>query len=291
MLIISSQKESTSNDQIKFKWPINLNGSMDQEVTKTFAMEIPDSFENRKGTCHFELKGEMFIIGGDDENKRGNRQYKVQGNKLVQIADTPFPFREGRCLNYDGEHVLLIAGWGNEKETRIFDGQDYTFIPTRTTYDHFAGGLAKYTYNGETSVVITAGEFEYYGTTEVYSPSKKEWTYKNLTEGHKWLYGFTMATFGNDVYAFGGKIYWQDFSPFVWKMNEKFGYDKIPEQMRSLERHDFSSFQQSNRIVHFGGWDTQFAECWTLNPDGSWAIAESNETWYNWTKYPMIFGI
>lgn len=61
----------------------------------------------------------------------------------------------------------------------------------------------------------------------------------NYTEDHAWLYGHTMARFNGEVFLFGGKIFWEDFSPYVYKMNKNFGYTKIPEMMRSLERHDF----------------------------------------------------
>ena len=52
-----------------------------------------------------------------------------------------------------------------------------------------------------------------------------------------------MATFDNQVYMFGGKLNFGGFSQSVWKMDENFEYAKIPETMRSLERHDFTSFQ------------------------------------------------
>ena len=76
-----------------------------------------------------------------------------------------------------------------------------------------------------------------------------------------------MATFNNIVYVFGGKEFWATHRQDVYKMNNNFGYDVIPEKMRSLDRHEFTSLQQGNRIVHFGGDKLQFAECWTLNAD------------------------
>ena len=100
-----------------------------------------------------------------------------------------------------------------------------------------------------------------------FSVLKREWTYENRSVGHEWLYGFTMATFNNVVYVFGGKEFFATHRQDVYKMNDKFGYDVIPEKMRSIDRHEFSAIQQGNRIVHFGGDKMQFAECWTLNDD------------------------
>lgn len=297
MLVISSLKEGETNDQITFKWPINLDGSMGSPEIEKYPMTVPETFSDRKGTCHFELKGEMYIVGGYDPSQNGSRdwlhyrQYKVVGNEITQLPDLNFGFKGGRCLNYDGENVLFIGDFNNDRDTWNFDGEKYVKLPTKSTYQHYGGGLARYTHNGEAGVVLTAGEFEYYGTTEFYTRKSNEWKYQNLTEGHGWLYGFTMATFDNQVYLFGGKIYFGNFSRDVWKMNDKFGFAKIPETMKSLERHDFSSFQENNRIVHFGGWDNQYAECWSMRPDGSWDIVVSDESWYNWTKYPMLFGI
>ena len=76
-----------------------------------------------------------------------------------------------------------------------------------------------------------------------------------------------MATFNNVVYVFGGKEFFATHRQDVYKMNDKFGYDVIPEKMRSIDRHEFSAIQQGKRIVHFGGDKMQFAECWTLNDD------------------------
>ena len=135
------------------------------------------------------------------------RQYKVVGNEIIQLRDLDFKFQAGRCLNYNDEKVLLVGCFNNDKETWLFDGENYVSQPARPKYQHFAGGLAKYEHEGEVGVVLSAGEFEFFGTTEFYSPSKNTWTYKNLTEGHEWFYGFTMATFDNQVYIFGGKIH------------------------------------------------------------------------------------
>ena len=63
-----------------------------------------------------------------------------------------------------------------------------------------------------------------------------------------------MATFDNVVYMFGGKFNFGGFSQSVWKMDENFEYAKIPETMRSLERHDFTSFQVEIGTEAFGFW-------------------------------------
>ena len=164
---------SSITDQIILNWPINIDGSMGLEVQETYQMEVPSTFEHRREMCHFELKGQMYMIGGTNYESqstlwRTKRQYRVNGKKVEQLADLPFSFRDGSCINYDGEHVLLIGGWGQEKDTWIFDGENYTKEISRTTYDHYAGGVAKYTRDGDIGVVLTAGEFEYYGTTEFY---------------------------------------------------------------------------------------------------------------------------
>ena len=88
------------------------------------------------------------------------RQYKVIGNEIVQLRDLSFGFKAGRCLNFDGENVLLIGDFVNDRYTWNFDGEKYTSLPTISTYQHFGGGLARYTQNGELGVVLTAGAFE-----------------------------------------------------------------------------------------------------------------------------------
>ena len=63
-LVISSRKEGKPQDQIRLTWPINVDGTMGTAQIKSVPMNFPETFTDRKGTCSFELKGEMFIIGG-----------------------------------------------------------------------------------------------------------------------------------------------------------------------------------------------------------------------------------
>ena len=102
----------------------------------------------------------------------------------------------------------------------------------------------------------------------MFSSATKNWSYQGRTSGQEWLYGFTMATFKNEVYLFGGKEFWSQHRQDVYQMNAKFGWIVIPEKMRSYDRHGFSALQYENRIVHFGGEKMQHAECWTMNSDG-----------------------
>ena len=132
--------------------------------------------------CSFELKGVMYMIGGFDKLQRGptdpgvdptphwkaRRQYRINGDKVEEMAKLPFIFQDGSCINYDGENVLLVGGWGFEYDTWTFDGENYTKLSTETEYDHYGGGVARYTDNGVHGVVLVAGEFEYFGTTEFY---------------------------------------------------------------------------------------------------------------------------
>ena len=44
----------------------------------------------------------------------------------------------------------------------------------RPTYDHYVGDVVVFNdENGESGVMLIAGEFEYYGTTEFYNPRTK----------------------------------------------------------------------------------------------------------------------
>ena len=63
-LVISSRKEGKPQDQIRLTWPINVDGTMGTAQIESVPMNFPETFADRKGTCSFELKGEMFIIGG-----------------------------------------------------------------------------------------------------------------------------------------------------------------------------------------------------------------------------------
>ena len=161
--------------------------------------------------------------------------------------------------------MLLVGDYDDAFETWLFDGTSYSHI-TRTNADHSGGGAAQYLHsNGERGVVLTAGQFNYEGMTEWYSPTSNTWTRMNRTEGHAWLYGFTMATVKNTVFLFGGKELWAAHRQDVYQMRITFDYDILPERMQSISRHQFTTIQQQNRILHFGGDRDQFAECWTLN--------------------------
>ena len=62
-------------DQIVLTWPINDDGTMDHEKYETFEMDFPSTFQDRREMCHFELKGEQYMVGGSDsQTKEGLSQ-------------------------------------------------------------------------------------------------------------------------------------------------------------------------------------------------------------------------
>ena len=49
------------------------------EIQK-YPMIVPETFSDRKGTCHFELKGEMYIIGGYEPEETRDWQRNILRN-------------------------------------------------------------------------------------------------------------------------------------------------------------------------------------------------------------------
>ena len=86
-----------------------------------------------------------------DNSKRwlNRRQYKIVGSDVIQLENLRFEFQSGRCLNYDDENVILVGDFEEDWVSWNFDGQRYSRLPTETTFQHHAGGLARYNHNGK----------------------------------------------------------------------------------------------------------------------------------------------
>ena len=52
-------------------------------------------------------------------------------------------------------------------------------------------------------VILVAGQFEYFGTTEWWDPQWQEWSYVSRNNAHNWLYGFTTISISGTPYIFG----------------------------------------------------------------------------------------
>ena len=104
-------------------------------------------------------------------------------------------------------HQFRVTEFKKGYDTYIWKGVegDYQQVG-RPTYDHYVGDVVVFNdENGESGVMLIAGEFEYYGTTEFYNPRTQQWTYKNRVKEHEWFYGFTTININGVAYIFGGK--------------------------------------------------------------------------------------
>ena len=71
----------------------------------------------------------------------------------------------------------------------------------------------------EKGVILVAGQFEYFGTTEWWDPEYRDWSMVSFNvQGHGWLYGFTTITISGTPYLFGKfylvEIVHQVFAPY-----------------------------------------------------------------------------
>ena len=56
--------------------------------------------------------------------------------------------QQGRCANYDGDHVMFTASYNKGYDTYIWNGDTFSrqAVPE---YDHYDGGLIGYEINGK----------------------------------------------------------------------------------------------------------------------------------------------
>merc|ERR1712110_109602 len=126
-LLMFEPKRKGGNGKIfNFSWELGSDGKFKNEKSNEIELNVPNSFENRSHMCSFTLKGKRYIIGGygNEDASEVRRQYLVEGNEVKELEKLQFQFRNGQCLNYDDEHVLLTAAW-NQHETWIFNGSSY----------------------------------------------------------------------------------------------------------------------------------------------------------------------
>ena len=62
--------------------------------------------------------------------------------------------QQGRCANYDGDHVMFTAGYNKGYDTYIWNGSGHTLGNgfSRTAepdFDHYDGGLMGYEIDGK----------------------------------------------------------------------------------------------------------------------------------------------
>ena len=69
VLIIKPDLNATPKAQIVLTWPINDDGTMGRESHTTFEMDFPSTFQHRREMCHFELRGQLYMVGGSDDNQ------------------------------------------------------------------------------------------------------------------------------------------------------------------------------------------------------------------------------
>jgi hypothetical protein len=153
-------KRKGGNGKIfNFSWELGSDGKFKNEKSNQIELNVPNSFENRSHMCSFTLKGKQYIIGGygNEDISEVRRQYLVEGNEVKELEKLPFQFRNGQCVNYDDEQVLLTAAW-NQHETWIFNGSSYRHLETKTYLDHDEGGLVRYNFDGKNGALIITGQ-------------------------------------------------------------------------------------------------------------------------------------
>ena len=55
-------------------------------------------------------------------------------------------------------------------------------------------------------LILVAGQFEYFGTTEWWDPEWQEWSMVSRNNAHNWLYGFTTINISGTPYFFGKSL-------------------------------------------------------------------------------------
>lgn len=294
-----SKKDASNPQQVRFSWPVvSKGGELGKHAVRDAVIKIPASMnEERRGMCHFTLNGEMYIVGGGNTDHPSNipfrkRNYRVDKTEVVQLPDIPFEMQSGRCINYDGESVMFTAAWNKGYDTYIWKGVQGEYEQVgRPTYDHYVGDVVVFNdENGESGVMIIAGEFEYYGTTEFYNPRTKSWTYKNRVKEHEWLYGFTTININGVAYMFGGKEFSKEFRRDIWMMAEPFKWEMHPQKLVE-DRLYHRTIQTGRHVLHFGGYGDDKQEAWELQADGNFEMTTANYVTKEWKYYPYIFNV
>ena len=158
------------NEQLK----IDLKPGGEETVT---SLSFDQSYDERHWMCSFSLHNQMYLIGGNDGLSRvfklfvtgevhlrnekypqkkinERRQLLVTESGIEVLEQLPFRFNDGRCLNYDDQHVLACAGdFGYQKECFKFDGYNYTRM-SLTVFDHYRGGMARWRRSGINQVYL-----------------------------------------------------------------------------------------------------------------------------------------
>ena len=178
---------------------INLSPGGEEIITP---IEFTPSYDDRHWMCSFSLFGKMYLIGGNDGMASERRQLQVTLDGIEVLEQLPFRFNDGRCLNYDDEHVLACAGdFGYQKECFKFDGANYTRMAL-TQFDHFRGGMARW----RSQALIMGGYYNGAGTVELFDDSINQWSRVSENEMLEKFYGFTSVGILDTVFTFGGAL-------------------------------------------------------------------------------------
>lgn len=129
------------------------------------------SFNNRQYMCSFELKNEMYIIGGRGTTE-DYRNFKVKQNEVEKLTDLPFAFRNGACTTVsDNTGALACASLDDPYACWKFDGSNWAKVGGPKN-DHQTGSMAPY--NG--GAIIIAGYKDRTGSTEFWDQSQARLT-------------------------------------------------------------------------------------------------------------------
>ena len=79
---------------------------------------------------------------------------KQRLNAKIQLPNLPFQLQQGRCANYDGDHVMFTAGYNKGYDTYIWNGSGHTIgngfsRSAEPDFDHYDGGLMGYEIDGK----------------------------------------------------------------------------------------------------------------------------------------------
>jgi hypothetical protein len=204
--------------------------------------------------------------------------------------------QQGRCTNYDGDHVMFTASYNKGYDTYIWNGSGHTIGNgfSRTAepdFDHYDGGLMGYEIDGKKGVILVAGQFEYFGTTEWWDPEWQEWSMVSRNNAHNWLYGFTTISISGTPYFFGGKIFAEEFVTDVWMMGRNWQWTMHPQKLLNTRLFHMSILTKGH-VIHFGGFDMDHPEAWEILDDGNFKITELTDyTSPNWRHFPMMMEV
>jgi len=255
-----------------------------REVSSQVVMN--PSISDRTYMCSFQLKNEMYMIGGRGTSA-DYRNYKVKETELEKLSDLPFSFRDGACAAISDHSALACSPLDNPYGCWKFDGSKWDIVGG-TQNDHTTATMAAY----QNGAVIIAGYKDRTGSTEFWDsnqPMNSQWSVKTTVKDFEQFDQFSAVEFNSNVYIFGGQTLWRKNNE-VFYLHGTWTWDRLPQTML-YSRSGHRTIAQGNIMVTIGGTGDLPIEAWELNSDGTFSIYESDSKYLNFITFPETFSV